>query len=174
MKNINFSQVEEAKDFELLPVGGYVCKILRVEDHPDREYLRIEFDIVEGDRKDYFLDNAFGDYWAGNFIKSYKEKALPFFKRMLTAVENSNKGFSADGFSDEKELIGQLIGLTIGHEKYWNGNGQERTRIYVDQPRSVEAIRAGKFRMPKDKVNEYNKPIDTLPEMPEDDSDIPF
>ena len=60
MKTIDFSQVDEAKDFELLPVGGYICKILRVEDHPDREYLRIEFDIVDGKYKDYFLNNYMG------------------------------------------------------------------------------------------------------------------
>ena len=37
----DWSRVEEAKEFEMLPSGGYVCQILRVEDVPDKEYLKI-------------------------------------------------------------------------------------------------------------------------------------
>jgi hypothetical protein len=94
---------------------------------------------------------------------------------MLTAIENSNQGFVADAFSgNEKELIGKLIGLTIGHEKYWKNDGKERTRVYVDKMRSVDAIKAGKFKMPEDRVNEYNKPVESIPEFTETDDDVPF
>ena len=35
MKNIDWSKVEEAKGFEKLPMGGYVCGITAVEDKPE-------------------------------------------------------------------------------------------------------------------------------------------
>ena len=41
MKKINWKNVEEAKEFEKLPAGGYICGITAVEDVPEKEYLRI-------------------------------------------------------------------------------------------------------------------------------------
>ena len=85
MKNVNLQNVEEAKDFERLPAGGYVCGITAVEDVADKEYLKIEFDIAEGDFKNYYRDLYQSKaFWGGNFVKSYKDKALPFFKGFIT------------------------------------------------------------------------------------------
>ena len=161
MKKIDWAKEKEASNFELLPSGGYICQILRVKDEPNKEYLTIEFDVAAGEYKDYFLDACAGrDFWSGRFIKSYKPKARGFFKSMLTAVEESNPDFKADTFNDEKQLEGKRIGLTIGHEQYWNSNGEKRTRIYVDQTRSVKAIESSDFKVPKDRVDDYNKPAD--------------
>ena len=41
MKNIDWNNVQEASEDRLLP-GGDVCGILRAEDVPDKEDLRIE------------------------------------------------------------------------------------------------------------------------------------
>ena len=133
MKNTNWKEIEGAKPFELLPAGGYICQILRVEDKEDKEYLSIEFDIAEGPYTDHFVNQASGlQFWPGTFIKSYKQSAQRFFKSMLTAIEESNSGFRADAFTNNPlELINKRIGLVIGHEKYWNQNGEERTHINV-------------------------------------------
>lgn len=184
MRKANWGSIEEAKSFELLPVGGYVCQILRVEDKEDKEYLEIEFDIIEGKYKDYFTEQAAHlNFWTGKFIKSYKVSAENFFKAFLTAIEKSNSGFIADKFdNDPAKLEGKKIGLVIGHEQYWKQNGKEAKKISVDEVRSLEAIKKGNFKLPELKINDYNKPSGALSVMDldqdfslmADDDDIPF
>ncbi len=147
MKNINWNEVEEAKGFEKLPAGGYICGITAVEDKPEKEYLYIEFDIAEGEYKNRFreLYEARG-FWGAHFIKSYKEKALGFFKKMLTAFEASNKGFTFN--NDEKALKRKLIGLVVGYEEYIGNDGTVKERLIVTDFLPVEDIRAGRFDIP--------------------------
>ena len=52
MKKIDWNNVEEAKDGRL-PAGGYICGITSVEDVANSEYLRFEYDIAEGEYKNY-------------------------------------------------------------------------------------------------------------------------
>ena len=63
MKNIDLTNVQEATDFPKLTPGGYICRITAVEDVPAKEYLKIEYDIVEGE---------FTGYWK----KLYDSKAF--------------------------------------------------------------------------------------------------
>ena len=125
MANIDWSTVNEAAEFEQIPADGYICKITSVKDVEDKEYYNVEFDIAEGPFKDYFLDaSERSGYWFANFVKSYKPKARPFFKGMLTAIEHSNKGFFADKFdNDPQKLVGKQIGLVIGIEEYFTKGG---------------------------------------------------
>lgn len=161
MKNLGLENVEEARDFEAPPAEGYICRITSVEDVVNKEYLRIEYDIAEGDFKDYYsqLYKNRG-FWGGSMIRSYKEKALPFFKSFITAVEKSNPGFHFD--SDEKKLIGKLLGLVLAEEEYLSNSGEVKTRLYADKPRSVEAIRTGDYKVPLKKLLEQ-PPADTAP-----------
>ncbi|HWT74349.1 MAG TPA: hypothetical protein VN258_06485 [Mobilitalea sp.] len=147
MKKIDFNGVEEPKEYTRLVAGGYICRITLVEDVPEKEYLKIEYDIAVGDMKDYFknLNDAKG-FWAGKFIKSYKETALSFFKGFTTAVEKSNAGYKFD--NDEKKLIGKLVGLVIGEEGYIGNDGSSKNRLYVKDVRSVDSIKNGDFEVP--------------------------
>lgn len=147
MKNINWNEVEEAKGFEKLPAGGYICGITHVEDKPEKEYLYIEFDIAEGEYKNRFRDlYETRGFWGAHFIKSYKEKALGFFKKMLTAFEASNKGFTFN--NDEKALKRKLIGLVIGYEEYIGNDNTIKERMTVTDFLPIEDIRAGRFTVP--------------------------
>ena len=147
MKNINLNNVQEAQDFERVKPGGYVCGITAVEDVPSKEYLRIEYDIAEGNLKNYYrnLYNSKG-FWLGNFIRSYKDSALPFFKAFITAVEQSNMGYHWN--NDEKTLTRKLIGLVLGEEEYKANDGSVKTRLYVARVTSAEKIRKGDFTVP--------------------------
>lgn len=147
MKRINWNEVEEVKEYERPSAGGYVCRITAVHDEAEKEYLKVEYDIAEGEHAGYFrrlYENR--GFWAGSFLKSYKEKALPFFKGFLTAVAKSNPGFQFE--DDENRLRGMLIGLVLGEEEYRGNDGTVKKRLYVDQIRSVNGIRGGEWELP--------------------------
>jgi hypothetical protein len=159
MKQIDWSKVEEAKEFAKLKPGGYVCRITHVQDNPDNEYLLVEYDIAQGEFKDHFKElYAAKGFWGGRFVKSYKEKAQPFFKAFITAVQNSNSGFVFD--NDEKKLVGKFIGLVLGEEGYIGNDGGPKDRLYVKEIRSVDAIKSGDFKVPEYKP--YSKPIPNI------------
>lgn len=147
MRNINWDKVQEATDFVRPEPGGYIVKITRVEDNEQKEYLRIEYDFVEGELKDYYkqLYESRG-FWGGSFIRSYKEKALPFFKGFKTAVEESNKTFVFQ--NNPRSLVGKLVGVVLAEEEYRSNAGEVKTRLYVDQIRSIHAIRNEDFATP--------------------------
>ena len=154
MKRINnWENIQESTSFKRLTPNGYICKILNVEDYPEKEYLKIYFDIVKGDDKGYFKKQYDGDTrkerkWpnAGTFIRSYKDSAASMFKGFTNAVEKSNKGYQWN--FDEKTLVNKVVGLIIADEQYQNQKGQVRVRNYVAAVRSVETIEKGEYEIP--------------------------
>lgn len=175
MKNINLDDVQEAREFSRLPIGGYICGIVRVEDVPEKEYLRVEYDIAEGDFKNYYRQQAQRNpdwNWGGVLIRSYKEKALPFFKAFTTAVEKSNTGYKFD--SDEKKLVRKMVGLVLGEEEYTKQSGDIGTRLYVASVHSVESIKEGKFKVPELKRLSGGSASSTNEFQTVSDEDLPF
>lgn len=154
MKRIeNWDSIVESTSFKRLTPNGYICKILKVEDHSEKEYLKIYFDIFKGDDRGYFKKQYDGDTrkerkWpnAGTFIRSYKDSAASMFKGFTNAVEKSNKGYKWD--FDEKTLVNKIVGLIIADEQYQNQKGQVRVRNYVAAVRSVETIEKGEYEIP--------------------------
>ena len=170
MKKVNLKNVQEASDSTRLPAGGYVCKYTKVEDVSSKEYLYMEFDIAKGDFAGYFqsLYDTYG-FWGGRCYRSYKEKALPMFKRMCSAVSKSNNGFVFDGEknTDEKTLEGKLVGLVLCEEEYIGNDGNIKTRLFVDKECSVDDIVRGNFKvkplkkLPDEERTEVEEPADT-------------
>lgn len=157
MKSVNLADVQEAGlGGDQLAAGGYVCKYTSVEDFGDKQYLYMEFDIAEGEHKGYFADlEKRANFWGGKCYRSYKEKALPMFKRMCSAVSKSNPGFIFDGGkqnADEKTLVGKQVGIILGEEEYLKNNGDVGTRLYVYAECDVALIRKGDFKVPKKKT----------------------
>lgn len=159
MRAVNLENVQEAGDFERLEAGGYVCKITNVEDVPVNnqtgkgDYLKIEYDIAEGEHAGFYkrLEESM-QFWGGRYIRSYKEKALPMFKRMCSAISKSNPGFVFDGGqqnSNEQTLVGKKVGLILGKEEYEGNDGSLKTRLYVKSECDIADIRAGKFKVPE-------------------------
>lgn len=163
MRRINdWKNIKESGTFERLAPGGYIVKILNVKDFPEKEYLKISFDIAEGDKKGFFkksFDNDTRDQkkWpnGGSFIRSYKQTAASMFKGFVSAVEASNKGYTFD--FDEQTLVGKVVGLVLGDEEFLNQKGQVRTRTYVNAVRSVEAIKNGDYKVPELKKLDASK-----------------
>lgn len=180
----NIASVQEATgESKRLPAGGYICKYTNVEDNPKKEYLYMEFEIAEGEYKGYFeeLEDRAG-FWAGKCYRSYKDAALPMFKRMCSAVTKSNKGFIFDGneHCDESTLVGKKIGMVLGEEEYIGNDGSTKTKLYVAREMDVADIKAGKYKVPAlKKLKEENespqKPDDGFMNIPKDaDEETPF
>lgn len=183
MKKIDLTNVSENTDRAKLIPGGYICKILQAQDVPladngKGDYLKIDFDIAEGKFKDYFnnLYELFGSWpYEGSFIKSYKEKALPFFKGFITAIENSNPKYKWK--DDEKTLSGKLIGLVLGEEEYISKDGEVKSKLYVSDVRSVDKIKSGDFKVQilkslQNKFAQSSKEDDFI--KLDDDAELPF
>lgn len=153
MKKIDMTNVEEAKDgFPKLPAGAYIAKITAVEDISAKEYLKVSYDIAQGEFAGYYSKGReeHPDWeWFGAYVKSYKPKALPMFKRFCSAVTKSNNGYTFDGGavnSDEQTLVGKKIGLLFGEEEYYGNDGELKTRLYV------------RSEFPTDKIAEQKVP----------------
>ena len=172
MKATGWRDAEDVTSFPQMKAGGYICRIVDVSDVPDKEYLKISYDIAEGELKGYYqgLNDRF-DKWHGNFIKSYKETALPFFKAFITAVEESNSGYRFD--DNEETLKGKLVGLVIGQEEYRKLDGTIGKRWYINQVRSIQAIKSGKFAVPEFKKLK-DESTGWQPAESTDDDDLPF
>lgn len=135
---------------EKLPVGGHICKILKVtvEDKHYGQLLRIGFDISEGEssgfydrqykRKKEFNADA---KWPGMYYQTVREEDLRFFKGFMQAIEKSNPNFTWDW--DEKKLAGKLFGGVFGEEEYEGMDGQVRASVKCRYVTTVEKIREG-------------------------------
>lgn len=183
MKKLNMANVQEATDDKRIVAGGYICKFTKVEDVPKKEYLYIEFDVAKGDYAGYYasLQESFG-FWGGRCYRSYKESALPMFKRFCSAVTKSNNGFVFDGETnaDEQTLVGKLVGIVLGEEEYVGNDGNVKTRLYVYKECSVDDIANGNFKVPalkklKEEEKENASGTPDFMEVPKDSADdLPF
>lgn len=157
MKKLNLDNVQEFTRFKN-PVGGFICEIKTIEDVPEKEYLKVGYDIAEAisPEQEEFVgmyskrkDERGFDY--PSTIVSYKEKSLPFFKGFVTAVEASNDGYTWD--NDETKFIGKRVGFVIGEEEYEgkdkSGAPKVKVRTYVAERHSVDAIKNGDFKVPE-------------------------
>ena len=140
------TNVQEAGEFDRLPAGAYVCVIRDVEDFPQKEYLKVTYDIAAGKYAGYY-DKTRADHpdwaWTGAYVKSYKTKALPMFKRFCSAVSKSNGNFVFDGNTvnaDERTLIGKKVGLVMQEEEYYGNDGSKKTRLIVARECPIDSF----------------------------------
>lgn len=157
MKKLDLSNVQEFTRFKN-PVGGFICKIVNVQDVPEKEYLKIFYDIAEAVSPEqeefvgmYERRKAERQFEYPSTVVSYKENSLAFFKGFVTALEASNKGYQFD--SDETKMVGKKIGFVLAEEEYEgkdkNGAPKIKVRVYVAERHSVDAIKSGDFKVPE-------------------------
>ena len=187
MKRYDVKPEKPSSGRETLPAGGYVCQIMsaRVEDGEWGSTLVLAHDVCEGEYKDIFKRDYEGNprddkKWRGTFRlrlpkddgseqDTWKKRSLSNF---LWAIEQSNPGFTFDW--DEKKLKGKRIGL-LYRNKEWEYNGNSGWTTEAAGTESIENIRNGKFRVPKDKalpVREVTAPVFT--EAEDDGGELPF
>lgn len=178
MKKINDTEwrnVRPSSDFTPLEPGGYVARIISAEDVTDRSFLKISFDITEGDYTDYFRERfyRFGGNWpnSGMLYRSYKQSALSMFKRFINCIEQSNPGFLWEWREDA--LAGTAFGVVIAEDSYTDGQGIMRQTLKAKEVYTIEQIHKGDFRVPTQK--KAIEPHEAFTELTdEDESALPF
>lgn len=169
-----------------LPAGAYVVKILNVENVEKKQYLKIEFDIYEGEYKGYFSKlKETKKKWYGNYYRTYDEKSASYFKSFITAIERSNANYKWD--FDETKLIGKVFCLSFGYEEYEADDGSIKKSLRPRYAHSVEALKKGEVKTPKTKelirnipyqpnpiFQVYEKQVEDKPKIDIKDDDLPF
>lgn len=166
--------------------GGYICRVVDVEDDVEKKRLKLFVEIVLGEYKGYCqnMEAAF-KFWPLTTFASYEEGRRGFLASILAAMEESNNNFKkTDLKGDPSVLKGKLIGAVMNDEIYWKQDGTESTRTRIKYFCGGASIKNGDFKMPdKPDVNKYTKEkyakqqavdINTeTPPWPSDD-DLPF
>lgn len=148
MKKLNLAGVQEFTPFETIEAGGYICGIYAVEDVADKEYLKLSYDIIEGDKKGFYTKLKKEKGWElPVMFASYKDSALSFFKGTITSFEKSNKGYKWD--DDETKLVGKKVGLVLCEKERINNKGKKVVDIKADKAHSIDAIKKGEFEVPE-------------------------
>ena len=175
---------------EPLPAGGYVAKILnaKVEEYSWGEVLVISFDIAEGEYKDFFSkqykENTREDKkWKGNFRltvpnegNQYFDSQKRTFGNAIWAIEESNPGYHWDW--NEAALKGKMVGVLFRNREWEMSDGRSGWSTECCTFVSVEDVRTGNFKQPKDKALKRKESYSSnqFSEMVEIDSteDLPF
>ena len=171
---------------ETLPAGGYVCSILsaRVEENDWGNTLIIAHDVCEGEfsgifKRDYDNNDREDKKWRGTFRlrlpkddgseqDAWKKRSLG---NTIWALEQSNPGFSWDW--DEKKLKGKKIGL-LYRNKEWEMNGRTGWTTEAISAESIDNIREGKFRIPKDKALPVKNTAPVFEDIEDSEDSLPF
>ena len=149
--NRNDYQTNEDGEYKTLPAGGYVAQITSATDDPNKEYLKLEFEITEGEYEGFCAETyQRARFWPLRGVRSYSEKARAFFNGFISSVEQSNPGFTWTW--DEKALLKKAVGIVVGEREYVSNSNEKRDGIEVAQIRSVQAIREGRFKVPEKKL----------------------
>ena len=191
MKAFNGLEIKKsAGASEPLPAGGYVAKILnaKVEEYNWGEVLVISFDIAEGEYKDFFSnqykENTREDKkWKGNFRLTVPQESNQYFdsqKRTfgnaIWAIEESNPSFRWAW--DENALKGKMVGVLFRNFEWSMDDGRSGWSTECCTFVSVEDVRTGNFKQPKDKPLR-NKTVNNATEsnfsaLDEVESELPF
>lgn len=186
------SYAKQPTTFDVLPAGGYIAKIIEVDDrewsgHIEPAHL-IHMDIAEGEHKGvYKRNNAASDrdrwltYWFAEPMAGSPEWLLSKVGGIQTSLAESNDKVN---LSDPHSWKGKYVGVVVGDEEYESNSGTVYTRPYVNYICSTGRIRKGEnqpggYKIPKLKKLQTStpKPLAST-EMPDSfsaaEDDIPF
>ena len=191
MKAFNGLEIKKsAGASDPLPAGGYVAKILnaKVEEYSWGEVLVISFDIAEGEYKDFFRkqynENTREDKkWKGNFRltvpnegNQYFDSQKRTFGNAIWAIEESNPSFRWAW--DENALKGKMVGVLFRNFEWEMPDGRSGWSTECCTLVSVEDVRTGNFKQPKDKPirkkAENNATANSFTVLDDSSDDLPF
>lgn len=165
-----YDEVQAYGEFQALPPGGYICKILKTEERNTTNgmpMIAAVLDIVEGEYKDYFR-NLFDERKKNNtditkqikypndgiayiFVYEYQSnKTSRQFKSFCQAIEDSGTQI-VWGENFQNSIQEANIGVVFRREQEeYNGKLYWHTKPYVFK--SCESIKKGDYKIPDDKA----------------------
>ena len=163
----DYESTQGYQDRPQLPTGGYVMKIMgaEVKENSVGQYVQVSMDIAEGQYKDFFAEDyraqdgsQRGKVWHCTYLLNVplddgSEKdgwTKRRFKTFTEALEASNDGYHFDW--DEKKFKGLMIGGLFNIREWKTNDGRRGKRTNLAQVCSVEKIRTGKYKLPKDQL----------------------
>ena len=178
--------------FDVLPAGGYIAKIIEVDDrewsgHIEPAHL-IHMDIAEGEHMAIYQKNNQGadkprwlTYWFAEPSQGSPDWLLSKVGGIQTSLMESNDTVN---LADPHSWKGKLVGVVVGDEEAESNSGTVYTRPYVSYICSVDRIRKGEgqpggYKIPKLKrlAPSAPRPLSST-EMPDSfsaaEDDIPF
>lgn len=162
MKKRTYDRNNVYREAERLPAGGYIIKILKAEElnYSWGDVLLFNFDIAEGEHKDFYADNYRNQQgedkkWKGQFRLnipkddgSEKDQwTQKKFNTTMANIEDSNPGYRFEW--DENTLKGKIVGALFNN-KEWEMNGKTGFATACHSFVTAETIRSGKFKIPAD------------------------
>ncbi|MBQ3996592.1 MAG: hypothetical protein II637_00970 [Bacteroidales bacterium] len=156
------SYAKQPTTFDVLPAGGYIAKIIEVDDrtwsgHIEPAHL-IHMDIAEGEHMGiYKKNNASSDkdrwltYWFAEPTSGSPDWLLSKVGGIQTSLMESNDKVN---LSDPHSWKGKYVGVVVGDEEAESNSGTVYTRPYVSYICSTERIRKGEgqpggYKIPK-------------------------
>ena len=186
------SYAKQPLDFDVLPAGGYIAKIIEVDDRTWSGHIEpahmIHMDIAEGEHKGIYKKNNQGakkerwlTYWFAEPTKDSPEWLLSKVGGIQTSLMESNDNVN---LGDPRTWKNKYIGVVVGDEEAESNSGTVYTRPYVNYICSVGRIRKGEnqpggYKIPKLKKLEVVTPrLLTSADVPDSfsaaEDDIPF
>ena len=157
MPRINLASVNEQTGERMtLEPGGYVCRIIGVEEVPGRDYVRFKWDVAEGPSAGIYKDSD----WPPADIVSWKQTALGMLKHKLKVLAEANPTklhVLVDPNTHEFATVAEFdqddwdafVGCTFGavvRKRLYTYNGNDREGIEVGAWKSPQDIREGNWK----------------------------
>lgn len=182
MRKVTWNEVEESAggDFDSLPDGGYVLKVIAAHDEDKEERVWMEFDIAEGRYAGFFDNDFYSDKpYAHQLMLSYKDAALGLLKHRIGCFSKSNPGFDAEAAWNGGKLdmfVGKLIGAAVVSEvkESKKGNAYDCPDWFHALIYPAQTIRDAIYTLPKLKEQgKQDTPAASTTDVYSDE-DIPF
>lgn len=186
------SYARQPAQFDVLPAGGYIAKIIDIDDrkwngHSEPAHL-IMMDIAEGEHMALYQknnQNTDNDRWLTYWFAEPGEGSPDWLLSKVGGIQTSlMESNDKVNLADPHSWKGKLVGVVVGDEEAESQSGTVYTRPYVSYICSTERIRKGEgqpggYKIPKLKklASITPKPISSA-DVPDSfsaaEDDIPF
>lgn len=167
MKQFSKYERKEVSNFEILPKGAYVVRILNAKEEPNANgngsHLSIAFDIAEGEYAGFYKRQFDGNnnedkHWSYDGVyrlncpdDNSEQWIIDKFNQFMTIIEDCNSGYHWNW--DESTLKDKIFGGKFANEQSAGQDGTVYDHTKLKWVCSTEVVRSGKFgKMPNDKL----------------------